>query len=188
MKVSESIGRRLNCTLRCAILIFLSGCGTASRQNVYAQYILGRVNFTDRVPPQSGVSVVIEYSSNNFTTIQGSTSVSNSVGLLTVPYNLGFATGTADYVQFRAFADTNGNGTWDAGEGTGRFDNTDTGNSTLVSLTRVVGAKCPSGYDASSTSNTCQQSFFAFITGASATSSTHYMTGGNISLDTSSAQ
>ena len=119
-------------------LALLSGCGSVVTRPLN---IAGRVIFTDGVAAIPGARLVVEASVDEFATVAVKKSFNNDQGFLAVPFEIeDFSVpGDAAFLMVRAFQDTSGNGTWEAGEGTGRYDRTQTGNSSfsLIILEKV---------------------------------------------------
>ena len=157
--------------------LLASACGKGTPDKVYANYLTGRVNVAGTVSVQSGAPILIEYSTDGFATVSGTLRLNNDQGLLTLPYRIEFKSYDGDYVQLRAYQDSNKNGIWDPGEASGRYDNTTAGNSVLLSIHRVVDYKCATGsYDPAA--GTCSGS------GTNVGSATdNYIFGANIALD-----
>jgi hypothetical protein len=102
--------------------------------------VTGRINYTGTVPPDPSAPIVIQYSTDNFATAPTAlVVVTNLQGLLTFTFNASstIAAGCPQTVgtvfKFRAFQDSNANGIWDSGEGSGRDDGTSDGNTTVIS-------------------------------------------------------
>ncbi len=87
-------------------------------------HLSGRINFTAAVPPSLTAPIIVQYSTDGFATAQlGQTITDNPQGLLSIPFDITTAviaecpmTDGAVF-QIRAFQDTNGDGTWESGEG-----------------------------------------------------------------------
>ena len=181
--------RNLNLLLGISISLTQWGCG--SSENVYAKYVTGRLTFASGITATAGAPIIIRYSSDNFATILGSTSIYNDQGLLTMPYRLDFNSNAGDFVQIQAFQDISFTGIWVYGAGSGRYDKTATGNAAYLSLNRVVGVTCSS--DQSSSTSNCMNSantFGGFLTEVVTLglaqpdgSKTHYLSGADITLD-----
>lgn len=119
-----------------AVMISVTGfaCGeTAS--------IKGRVVFGDRVSLTPNTPIVVQCSSDSFSTITARTTFRDPYGLITNQYEIPNVPKNTD-VTVRAFQDLNGNGTWDSGEPSGRYDGTTNGNATHTTV-RINGcASC----------------------------------------------
>lgn len=107
--------------------VFMSGCADALNCLVSGDNVEGRVNFSSAVAPEAGKTIIIQYSTDSgFSTVNGTASRTNAQGVLSMPYSLCVSEGTNHYV--RAFQDSSGDGSYTAGEGSGRRDDTDSGN------------------------------------------------------------
>ncbi len=107
-----------------------------------------RVISTSGSPLVSGSKLIAQVSTDGFVTVLKSGSVRNDQGLGVVPLRVKDAAVSSanPYVEVRAFQDTNDSGAWEAGEPTGRYDGTSTGNSSFrVILTEEDGTSLFSG-------------------------------------------
>lgn len=112
-------------------LLLVSSCGNSLNCAVLGDNAKGRVTFGSAVSVAPGAAVVVEWSTNSFSSVSGRTSRSNVHGLLSIPYST--CIDSAVDVQFRAYQDMNDNTQIDAGEASGRFDLDGGGNATYVS-------------------------------------------------------
>jgi hypothetical protein len=118
--------------LLAAALPFLASCGNAVECAIGGDNFQGRVTFASGVTIRSDAKVIVQASTDSFSTnVLGSASEDNIQGLVTISFGLCLET-NRDF-QFRAFQDLNGNGSPDAGESSGRDDGTDTGDAAFVS-------------------------------------------------------
>jgi len=144
---------RLFCWAICfPFSLLASGCGAASAVNcaIYGNNFIGHVVYSELVPLQAGTNVLAEYSSDNFLTlgilgVNGQSSSNNQQGMVVIPFSLCIPESTN--LNVRAFVDTNGNGTWDIGEATGRDDGTQNGNSTYITRNLSTGQNKMVGVD-----------------------------------------
>lgn len=158
----------------------MSTSGTA----VYAGYFKGRINFTSQVQAQPGNTVIVQLSNDKFVTVYSSIRIRNEAGLLTLPFEFPFPGAVSAWIglSVRAFQDSNGNGQWDNGEGSGRFDQSDTGNSDFFMFSQVVGYSCPSGYKYSS-NGSCVSDTLGTGGGSADSSKKHFIEGVDIAMD-----
>ena len=109
-----------------------SGCGKLQCA-ISGDNVKGRVNFSPVVAPKTEGKVIIQYAADsNFTVVVGSTSKSNPHGIVTMPYSLCVTEGTDYFI--RAFQDVDGNENYTSGEGSGRYDQNDTGNGSITAV------------------------------------------------------
>lgn len=106
------------------------GCGKDTNCAVKGDNIKGHINFTNAIAPTAGKNIIIQYSTDNFSTVKDSKTMYNLQGLVTVPYS--FCIDNDVNAVLRAFQDDNKDGTWQSGEGAGRDDGTSTGNATYT--------------------------------------------------------
>jgi hypothetical protein len=103
-------------------------CGNAVECLVNGDNIKGHVIFPADSPGEAGKTVLVQFSKDSFATVASDTRVSNTQGLVAVPYS--YCAETEKTFSVRAFQDSNGDGMWEAGEAAGRDDGTSDGNST----------------------------------------------------------
>lgn len=115
-----------------------SNCKTVETTRIHA--VQGRVANVIKTP-STDERIIVEYSSDSFATLLGRITLNNEQGLLSRAFRIDLPNGPSglpDRLQLRAFADENGNETYDAGEAYGRFDRTDDGNAPFVTIDLIV--------------------------------------------------
>jgi hypothetical protein len=117
--------------LSLAILpLVTTGCGNQLNCAINGDNVKGHIGFTSTITPKTTSQIVVQYSTNSFTSVSDSKNLSNEQGLVVLPYTF-CAANDAD-IAIRAFQDDNGNGNWDSGEGAGRNDGTTDGNANYL--------------------------------------------------------
>lgn len=114
-----------NFTLSVILLLALgvSGCGKELQCAISGDNVSGHVVFGDYMPIQKGSRIHIEASTDDFATIDGSNTVTNVHGLITVSYSL--CASSDKNLTFRAFQDMNGNDLLELGELSGDHGKTE---------------------------------------------------------------
>ncbi|HUP58540.1 MAG TPA: hypothetical protein VM598_13870 [Bdellovibrionota bacterium] len=118
-----------------AVAFVATACGNPIDCAVNGDNLEGRITFGQGIPIRADAPLVIQYSTTSFATNGTPSTKTNPHGLPTVPY--GFCVPVGVY-QLRAFQDLNGNGSLDAGEPSGRKDDTTTGNASFVNQTILL--------------------------------------------------
>jgi len=124
----------LGAGLSIVLVLGSAGCGNSLNCSILGENLKGRIDYSSEVDLEKDSTLVIEWSSESFATIDDSKTLQNIHGLVTVPYSACLEL-DSDY-QVRVFQDTNGNGTLDTGETYGLYDGTSngTGTATVVNL------------------------------------------------------
>lgn len=118
---------RLNRIALLGAAFLATGCADALNCLISGDNVEGRINYSASVAPQAGKTLIIQYSTDSgFGSISGTASRTNDQGVLSMPYSLCVSEGTSYYI--RAFQDSDSDGSYTAGEGSGRRDGTDSGN------------------------------------------------------------
>lgn len=111
----------------------LTGCESELNCLVAGDNVRGRVGYGQGITINPDTNLVIQFSTSSTFASAVSTGKTqkNPHGLVTVPYSLCATEGATVY--FRAFQDTDGDGTLDSGEASGLFDGTSNGNAAATS-------------------------------------------------------
>src|SRR5437868_4319802 len=96
-----------------ATFALLTACGKSLNCEIYGDNVKGRINFTSAVSVHGGTNIVIESSTNGFSTVLDRKTVYNAQGFLTVPYT--YCIPTNSNVNIRAYQDDNNNYSWASG-------------------------------------------------------------------------
>lgn len=119
-----------------ALAVFLlssTGCGNLINCLTLGDNARGRVTFAANVEVRQDVDIVVEWSTNSFTSVGGRIKERNLQGLLSIPYSMCVDSGVT--YQVRAYQDYNQNSGLDAGEPSGRMDGTSDGNAAFIGKT-----------------------------------------------------
>ncbi len=112
--------------------LLILGCGNSFNCAIFGDNIRGHVMLGPLAPVSSSRKMVVEVSSDGFSTVSNIATVDNFQSMVVVPYTVCGDTGKT--LSVRAFVDQGSSGTYVTGAPSGRYDGTSDGNAAYKTI------------------------------------------------------